>query len=162
MIKILYQERDFLVVEKPSGLMTHPNKEGEDALSVQLVAQFPELKGVGPDPLRPGIVHRLDKETSGVIVIARTNAMYNHIRKQFDESKVEKEYVALVYGIVTKDHGIIDAPLSRSSKGQFTTGQGCRDAITEYTVTKRYPLAPTPFTLLSLHPKNHNHLLLTV
>ncbi len=129
--------------------MTHPNKEGENALSVQLLTQFPELKGVGLDPLRPGIVHRLDKETSGVMVIARTNAMYDNLRKQFDGSKVEKEYVALVYGLIQKDQGVIHTSLSRSNKGQFTTSDEGRDAITEYTVTKRYK----EFTLVQLHPK---------
>jgi 23S rRNA pseudouridine1911/1915/1917 synthase len=174
-MQIIHANPNFLIINKPSGLLTHPNKPGEPSLVDDLMARFKEIKNVSPDMLRPGIVHRLDKETSGILVVARTQAMYDHLRQQFDQGKVDKEYVALVYGAMPQTQGAINLPISRSKKGIFTAGAlGGREAVTEYKVTQTYPLPPTSYklpptsselpatsyklpptsySLLSLHPK---------
>jgi 23S rRNA pseudouridine1911/1915/1917 synthase len=79
------------------------------------MARFPEIAGVGEDPQRPGIVHRLDKETAGVIVVARTQAGYDHLKSQFKNRQVEKTYLALVESALDKDHGVIKGYMKRSS-----------------------------------------------
>ncbi len=142
---ILHKEKDFLIINKPAGLMVHPTERGEKGtLAELLVKKFPALKKVGDDPLRPGIVHRLDKDVSGLMVVARTPEMFELLKKQFKARKVKKEYIALVLGNVPKVEGVIDLPIARSASGEKMAARARggelkekeRTAITEYVLVK--------------------------
>jgi 23S rRNA pseudouridine1911/1915/1917 synthase len=157
-IKIIATDSDYLVVEKPTGLLSHPTMAEEaDALSTFLLKKYPEIKNVGENKLRPGIVHRLDKEASGLLVVARTQKMFNHLKEQFKKRTIEKEYIVLVHGQVAKDEGEINFPIARSettdrmaarplSSADTPLQEGEKQAITEFFVLKRF----VNFTLLSV------------
>lgn len=116
---IIKKTKDYVVINKPAGLITHGAKHIKDVVSLAslLVAEFPEIVDVGDDKLRPGIVHRLDKNVSGLIVVARNQKMFDSLKGQFKARNVDKQYVALVYGKTTKDYDTIEFPLERSAKG---------------------------------------------
>lgn len=120
-IKIIAEEKDYIVVEKPAGMLVHPTEAGEpNTLSDFLQEKYPEVKKVGDAPKqRPGIVHRLDKEASGLLVVARTQKMFKHLKKQFQDRTVEKEYGVLVYGSISKEHNLIDFDIDRGIAGKM-------------------------------------------
>jgi 23S rRNA pseudouridine1911/1915/1917 synthase len=146
-VTILYQDDDIIVVDKPAGLVVHPAPGHADGTLVNaLLYHVPEIEGVG-GARRPGIVHRLDKETSGLIVIARNERAHRMLQAQFAARSVYKEYIALVEGGVEPPEGIISAPVGRhpvdrkrqavlpeNSQGR-TSG---REAVTEYHTIHRY------------------------
>ncbi|MBI2484687.1 RluA family pseudouridine synthase [Candidatus Uhrbacteria bacterium] len=148
-LQILYEDADIVVVNKPAGLLVHRIHEDDTMPNVAdlLAEKFPSLRTVGDRPdLRPGIVHRLDKEASGILVVAKTQAAFTHLKEQFKTRTVEKFYNVLVYGKVSKDVGDIHFRLSRSKK----TGRMAalpkdaslgREAHTEYEVMARYATA---------------------
>ncbi len=113
--KIIREDKDFLIIDKPTGLVVHP-AEGvrEPTLADGLAAYYPELTLAGEDKLRPGIVHRLDREASGLMVVARNQTMFNHLKKHFQDRTIVKEYTALVIGQIQTPSGIINFPLARS------------------------------------------------
>ena len=114
-VKIIAETPDYIVIEKPTGMLTHPTMAGEkNTLANFITKKYTEVKRVGDDPMRPGIVHRLDKEASGLMVVARTQKMFNHLKKQFKNRTVDKEYFALVHGKVARDWGEINFPITRS------------------------------------------------
>lgn len=117
-LKIITETPDYLVIHKPAGLIVHggPNIS-EPSLSDLLLEHCPKIKNVGEDPLRPGLVHRLDKGVSGLMVIAKNNKSFIDLKEQFKKRKIEKEYLALVYGKISKDEGKIDFPIRRASSG---------------------------------------------
>lgn len=131
-IKILFENNDIAVLDKPAGLVVHPGAGNtEDTLANILISKYPEIKNVG-DPHRPGIVHRLDEDTSGLIIIAKTTEALEYFKQQFKDHKVEKEYLALVSGVPAKKHDIINAPLEKVPlKQKMKVGSG-KEAITEY------------------------------
>ncbi|MFH1671547.1 MAG: RluA family pseudouridine synthase [Candidatus Portnoybacteria bacterium] len=142
-IKIVYQDKDILVIEKPANLTVHPAKERqENTLADQLVNLFPEIKGVGEDPLRPGIVHRLDKDTSGLMVIAKNNQVFNFLKEQFAQRKVVKRYLALVFGKVKDKKGTITKSISLSNKDHRKRSalldEKSKPAWTEYNVLESF------------------------
>ena len=154
---ILYQDTDIIVVNKPAGLSVHkknPN-DPQETLADILTQQFPELRGVGENTLRPGIVHRLDKYTSGVMIVARNQTTYEWLKKQFQDHRVEKEYTALVAGNPKKDNGIIDSPIASLGLKKTTRNiahgkaRKWRDARTEWHVLKRFE----GYTLLRVVPR---------
>jgi 23S rRNA pseudouridine1911/1915/1917 synthase len=111
-LAIVFESRDVLVLNKPPGLPTHPNDFADrNTLANAVLARFPETAEACDEPLRPGIVHRLDTNTSGLILIARTPEAFAHLRKQFDERKVKKTYTALVLGEVIKK-GEVSLPVA--------------------------------------------------
>lgn len=115
-VKIVHQERNWLIVDKPAGLPTHPNDFSDTrTLANAVLAKFPAVLGVGDDPLRPGIVHRLDSDTSGLLIVAKTQTAFKAFRAMFDQRKVKKMYVALVLGKVTKGKSI-DTPIAHHPK----------------------------------------------
>ncbi len=156
-LKIVEITKDYIVVEKPNGLLTHSTDKNEAAsVATILSKKYPELKKVGDDPKRPGIVHRLDKEASGLLVVARNQAMFDHLKKQFKDRTVNKEYSVLVHGKVNKDSDFIKFNLERARSGERmsalpstvrgelnTTG---KDALTEFWVEQRF----INFTLLKV------------
>ncbi|MGH2592819.1 MAG: RluA family pseudouridine synthase [Anaerolineae bacterium] len=113
LLSILYEDADLIVIDKPAGLVVHPAAGHDRGTLVNAVlAHAPDLKGVGGE-LRPGIVHRLDKDTSGVIVVAKHDAAYRELQRQFKARSVKKVYLALVEGRLEPGVGIIDAPIAR-------------------------------------------------
>lgn len=143
-VEVVLEDDDFLVVDKPAGLVVHPGAgHATGTLVAGLLAAYPELADLaertGQDRLRPGIVHRLDQGTSGLLVVARTARGYESLHAQLASHAVERRYVGLVEGEV--DHeGVIDAPLGRSLRTptKMAVRPGGRPARTAYTATKRY------------------------
>ncbi|MFH1866555.1 MAG: RluA family pseudouridine synthase [Patescibacteria group bacterium] len=142
--KVLADSTYYLVIDKPEGLVVHPaTGVNEPTLVDGLVAYYPTIKDLGNDPLRPGIVHRLDRDVSGLMVIAKTEPMFIHLKNQFKERLVHKEYTGLVMGQIASPAGIIDFPLARSKTkhGKIAArpknAEGI-DAITKFEVLKKY------------------------
>jgi len=148
-LEIVYEDDQIIVVNKPKGMVTHPAPGHYSGTLVNaLLAHCDHLATTGA-PLRPGIVHRLDKDTSGLIVVAKTDPAYYSLIKQFKSRTVEKTYVALVHGVMKKDTGVIEAPIGRHPvnrkkmavlEGARVQGSGARarEAITQYRVLKRF------------------------
>lgn len=151
-VLILFEDEDYIVVNKPSGLSVHSDgKTNEQTLVDWILKKYPKSKKVG-EPLalssgeiifRPGIVHRIDKETSGVLLIAKNQEAYVGAKKQFQNHSVKKIYNAFVYGELKKDVGVIDRAIGRSKNDfrKWTAQRGSRgemrEAVTNYTVLKR-------------------------
>lgn len=139
-MEILYEDSGCFVVNKPAGVVVHPGEGGMHCgkTVVDIFAEKIE-KGVGA-PGRPGIVHRLDKNTSGVLVIAKNEAAYNDLVAQFKEHAIEKIYLGLVRGKMENDEAIIDSPIARSYKDRKKMGVSRmgKEAVTEYKVLESY------------------------
>lgn len=157
-LKIIYEDKDLLVVDKPAGIIVFPEKptKGETLIDF-LLKRFPYLKEVGKKP-RYGIVHRLDKETSGILLVAKNDKSLNCFQKQFKERKVKKKYFTLVVGKIKENQGKIETLISRSPENRRKQkvylplepqGRGKRKAITEYNVLKRFK----NYTLVTAIPK---------
>ena len=137
-LKVLYNNYDLLIIDKPAGLTVHPGAgfKGE-TLASALLYHFKDIRLVGEEG-RPGIVHRLDKDTSGVILVAKTQEMYEYVKDAFTERKIKKEYIALVAGKVLKPQGIIEVPIGRSKTDfrKYTTKNPVesKESLTEYKV----------------------------
>lgn len=144
-VPILHSDAAILVVNKPAGLVVHPGAGQQSGTLVnQLAGEFPELLAVG-DPLRPGVVHRLDKDTSGVMVVARTPAAHAWLVAQFAAQAVDKTYLALVAGAPAVERGVIDAPVGRHPKRRtaMSVVRNGKPATTHFTVLEslgRYTL----------------------
>lgn len=158
-INVIYEEQDFLVINKPSGLAVH--KTGLNDTKITLVdlmlEKYPEIKGVGENFFRPGIVHRLDKETSGLLIIAKTQSPFEYFKKLFQERKIKKTYIALVYGVLKNKSGRIEAPLGKLGNRQTTRIHGKKElqekkAVTDYKVLKEYRSADFIYSLLEVSP----------
>ena len=148
-LDILYEDQDLLVLNKAPGMVVHPGPgHSDDTLVNALLARYPELQGVGEDG-RPGIVHRLDKDTSGLIIIARNSRTLAALMEQMQGHTIVKRYLALVEGDVAHDQGSIDAPIGRDirNRQQMTvTTRDSREARTHFRVLQRF----TRHTLLLL------------
>jgi 23S rRNA pseudouridine1911/1915/1917 synthase len=149
--KVLHADDEVLVIDKPYGLVVHPgagNRKG--TLVNALLARYPEIRGVG-DPDRPGIVHRLDKETSGLMVVARTPRAYESLVSQFKGREVRKTYLGLVWGTMSAAEGRLDWPIGRhvSNRQKISVKTSSpREAITEYRVLEKLK----EFTWLEIRP----------
>ena len=114
LVPVPYFDGSVVVVDKPAGLVVHPGPGHKSGTMVNgLLAMFPEVRGVG-STVRPGIVHRLDRGTSGLLVVARTQNSYDHLVRQLADRTVEREYLALAWGEIEGPGGVIDAPIGRS------------------------------------------------
>lgn len=140
MINIVFENDDFLVVDKPSRLTVNKSETSkEETLQDQLSKYFKLAQGDLGIGDRAGIVHRLDRETSGLLVIAKTRKYFDFLQSEFKERRVEKEYIALVHGKVTEEAGVISGDLGRVGKfGKFGIVHGGREALTEFTVINRF------------------------
>ena len=142
-LEILHEDKDCLVINKPVGMVVHPGDGGTYLTGTVANAVMSKVDaGVG-EPMRPGIVHRLDKDTSGILLIAKTQEAYENFVDQFKTRKVEKHYLALVWGQMEHVEGIIDSPMGRSvndRKKMAVSRQG-KPAITQYKVKKLCELA---------------------
>ena len=178
-LEIIYADKDLIVVNKPSGIAVHgatprdrikntPKKrvfiasgaggDSEETLVDMLKKKFPEIATVGDEPsYRPGLVHRLDKYTSGVMVVARNQKSFEAMKHRFKNRLVEKTYYAIVCGALRKKKGVINFPIGRLLKNPVKRGvakgksmvRAPREAVTEYTVLKE----GREYSLLELHPK---------
>ena len=143
-LTIVYEDDDLIVVDKPKGLVVHPSAGHSSGTLVNaLIAHCGDtLSGIG-GVKRPGIVHRLDKDTSGLMVVAKNDRAHRHLSKQFSdklESGLQRGYLALVWGAPDRAKGTIDAPLDRSSQNREKRAvrEGGRDAITHWEMRERY------------------------
>ena len=171
-ISVIHEDKNFVAVYKPAGVLVHSTriknlefriKDDETTLVDWLVEKYPEVKTVGDDPkTRPGIVHRLDKDTSGVLLIPRTQHYFEYLKKLFQNHEIKKTYVALVYGKLEPRVGKIEKPISLKSgsvKRTVWKGKMEKEAITLYEVTKYFQRssASSPrssaFTLVGVMPK---------
>lgn len=165
-MEIIYQDKDVIAINKPAGMSMHPDRfHAGDTLADFLVENYPEVKHVGdisalPDQgYRAGIVHRLDKDTSGIMIVARTQEAFDFFKKQFQERLVKKEYSALVVGRVKNKTGVISLSIGRSkndptkriAKGSMR-GK-IREAVTEYKVQEYFFSDGKEYTLLVVFPK---------
>lgn len=115
---IVFEDEDIIVINKKSGVLVHPDKYTKDGTMVDfLLGYYPKIKDVG-EGLRPGIVHRLDKDTSGLIVCAKNQVIFDNLREQFQNKKVIKKYKTLVHGIVKEKSGIITYAISKKGRSQ--------------------------------------------
>src|SRR3989339_869219 len=158
--ELIDKTEDYIVLNMTAGLLVHGAPHlAEPTLADQLLSDWPELAGIGEDPLRPGIMHRLDRSVSGLMVVARTQAGFFHLKNQFQERTVKKYYIALVYGRIDRDGDEIDFPIERSAKGNKMAAKpktvkgeknaAGREAITAFKVIKPY----INYTLLEVRIK---------
>lgn len=134
-LSILYEDSDLIVIDKPSGLVVHPGAGTTETTLVEGLLVDRELP-VSDDPARPGVVHRLDKETSGVIVVARTLEALESLKRQFSDRTIKKHYIAVVDGAFQETEGLIDAPIGRNPAmpQRMSIQASGRPAQTEFTV----------------------------
>lgn len=144
-LRIVDETDDWIVINKPNGLLVHPDGKDEDEATLvdALLGHDPSLAKIGEDPSRPGIMHRLDKEASGLMVIAKTQDAYDNLKKQFAEHTVEKRYIALVYGTVADEEGEIRFRIAHSKTKQRMAARPEHEetgkaAWTHYKTIKRF------------------------
>jgi len=139
-VEILYQDSSLAVINKPKGLVVHPAHGNWDHTLVNaLLFHIKDLSGINGE-LRPGIVHRLDKDTSGVMMVAKNDAAHRHLAEQIKEHSINREYTALVHGNIKEESGIIEAPIGRSHsdrKKMAVVADG-RPAVSNYRVLERF------------------------
>lgn len=177
-LNILHEDPALIVLDKPAGVPVHAGVKREPSLADALLARYPALQGIVEEParagspaslrspvpprgtlrageaLRAGIVHRLDKDTSGVLLVARTPETYEHLQQQFQNRRVRKEYVALVHGVVPEEDGTVKLALVRSKRNPLRRtvakpGEGGKDAETAFRVLERFH----KHTLLAVFPR---------
>jgi len=140
-LAVLYEDRHLIVIDKPAGLVVHPAPGHQEGTLVNaLLYHCHDLAGVGGE-LRPGIVHRLDKDTSGVMVATKDDETHNHLAAQFKRHSITRRYVALVHGIVPRDTGTVESAIGRhptDRKKMSSQARSGRRAVTHWRVLKRY------------------------
>lgn len=150
-LQILYHDEHLIVLEKPSGMVVHPGAGRRQGTLVNaLLYHFPGISDVGPEE-RPGIVHRLDKDTSGLMLVARSEMAYKELQRQFKQRAVEKIYLGLVWGKITKQEGMIEWPVGRHMKRgerMSVKTKKPRSAETHFEVLRRFQR----YTLLEIRP----------
>lgn len=150
-LDIVYEDKDIIVINKPKGLVTHPAPGSEDGTLVNaLMYHCNDLSGIGGS-LRPGIVHRIDKDTTGLLVVAKNDLAHQDLSKQISEKSAKRFYKAIVIGNFIEDEGIINKPIARNSKDRkkMAIDPEGREAITHWKVLERFG----KFTLLELELK---------
>lgn len=151
-VPILYENDRVVVIDKPAGVEVHPGQvPGQPTITAWLAQRVPAVRDVGEDPSRPGVVHRLDKDTSGVLVLAKTQAAWADLKQQWQRHHVQKEYVALVFGVPGGKDGRIAQPLTRSPRNPLrrTVDPTGKSAITEWKILETFG---GKFALLALSP----------
>ena len=139
-LSVVYEDGDLLVIDKPAGMVVHPAPGHTGSTLVNAVlAHAPDLSGIGGE-MRPGIVHRLDKETSGLIVVAKNDRAHRHLAAQLKERRMDKRYLALVDGAPASESGTIDAPIGRDPRRpqQMAAIASGRPAVTYFRTLERF------------------------
>ena len=166
--QILYENDEVLAINKPSGMVVHfDGKTREYSVADWVLENYPALEHIG-EPLilsdgteiaRPGIVHRLDRETSGVLLIAKTQESFEHLKQQFKDRLIQNTYNVFVYGHFKEEDGTIDRPIGRSKNDfrKWSAQRGMRgkirEAFTEYTVLEQGEIDGEKISFLEIHPK---------
>ena len=171
-IRVLYEDDNFLAIDKPAGISVHPALKEDDpsgrtkeyTVTDWVLENYPDMKGVG-EPLgeieRPGVVHRLDRDTSGVLILTKNQESHQFLKKQFQDRLVKKVYHTIVTGFVKNDRGTIDKAIGRSPRDfrRRLAGRGARgelrEALTEYRVLKRFRVGDPliKYSYLEIRPK---------
>jgi 23S rRNA pseudouridine1911/1915/1917 synthase len=151
--KVIEETDDYIVIDKPAGLIVHPTEANEQYTLVSwLLDRYPDIKNVGDSEKRPGIVHRLDKDASGVMVVSKDQKLFEWLKKQFQNREVDKEYSVLVHGLMDTDNDKIDFDIDRGVDGKMVARpktditklknigkeQSGREALTEFWVEERF------------------------
>ncbi|PRY83305.1 RluA family pseudouridine synthase [Alkalibacterium olivapovliticus] len=147
-IDIVYQDEDVVVVNKPQGMVVHPSLGHENHTLVNaLLYHIKDLSGIN-GKIRPGIVHRIDKDTSGLLMVAKNDVAHEKLAEQLSEKTARREYIGLVHGVIENDKGTIDAPIGRDPKNRkkFTVIENGKPSVTHFEVLERFK----EFTLLKL------------
>lgn len=148
-LNIVYEDKDLIVVNKPAGMVVHPAPGNySDTLVNALLAHCEDLSGIN-GVYRPGIVHRIDKDTTGLLVVAKNENTHRALAKQLKDHSITRKYIALVKGVINEDRGIIDAPIGRNPadrKKMAVVEWNSKEAVTHFCVINRY----TRYTLIEL------------
>ena len=148
-LEIVYEDNDIIVVNKPKGMVVHPANGNPDGTLVNAIMAKCKgsLSGIGGE-IRPGIVHRLDKDTSGLLIVAKNDQAHINMSKQIKDRKVKKIYIALVKGSIAEDEATINMPIGRSTKDRkkMAVRKDGKEAITHFKILKRYD----KYTLLEI------------
>ena len=159
-LKIIFKDKNIIVINKKAGIQVHPShNEKNNTIINGIINHFPEIIEVHDDSIdgkfRPGIVHRLDKDTTGIMVIARNKKAFNELKKIFKDRMIEKKYVAICQGIFSEKEGTIEKPIARSSSyrkqviARKNTKTTIRKAVTNYKVAKEFK----KYSLVEVFPK---------
>ena len=149
-LKIIYEDEDILIIDKPQGMVVHPSfGHHEHTLVNAILHHCKDLSGIN-GVIRPGIVHRIDKDTSGLICVAKNDTAHNFLAEQLKDHTMSRTYVALVRGVIKENHGTIDMPIGRDKRNRqkmAVTRENSKEAITNFDVIKRY----SEHTLVECH-----------
>lgn len=140
-LDIVYEDKDVILINKPSGMVVHPGSGNMHGTMVNALLYYTKNLSDCNGEIRPGIVHRIDKDTSGLILVAKNNKAHEILAEDFKEKRVKRKYIALVKGILQHNHITIDAPIGRDivhRKKMMVTEKNSKDAITHVNVLKRY------------------------
>lgn len=152
-IDVVYEDDDIIVVNKPKGLVVHPANGNPDGTLVNAIMAIckDSLSGIGGE-LRPGIVHRLDKDTSGLLIVAKNDKAHIEMSEQIKDRKVSKTYIALVRGTISENEATINMPIARSTKDRkkMAVSKNGKEAITHFKVLNRYTTSKASYTLLEV------------
>ena len=156
-IDVIYEDRDMMAVNKPSGIICHPARATQTGTLANGLAHYAESLSHGDDPFRPGIIHRLDKRTTGIMLVAKSDEAHWRIALQFERRTIKKEYMAIVEGNVQLDGDVIDAPIGGHPKIKDKRivpeprlqARDLKEAVTQYEVIERF----VGFTWVRLMPK---------
>lgn len=152
-IDVIYEDSDILVVNKPKGLVVHPANGNPDGTLVNAIMAIckDSLSGIGGE-LRPGIVHRLDKDTSGLLIVAKNDRAHVEMSEQIKDRKVSKTYIALVRGTIAENEATINMPIGRSTRDRkkMAVNKNGKEAITHFKVLNRYTTSKASYTLLEI------------
>ena len=152
-IDVVYEDDDIIVVNKPKGLVVHPANGNPDGTLVNAIMAIckDSLSGIGGE-LRPGIVHRLDKDTSGLLIVAKNDKAHIEMSEQIKDRKVNKTYIALVRGTISENEATINMPIGRSTKDRkkMAVSKNGKEAITHFIVLNRYTTSKASYTLLEV------------
>jgi len=148
-IDIVYEDKDVAVVNKPQGMVVHPSAGHHSGTLVNaLLYHIKDLSGINGQ-IRPGIVHRIDKDTSGLLMVAKNDKAHQSLAKQLQEKTTLREYIAVVHGVIPHDKGTVDAPIGRDSKDRkkFAVVDEGKKSVTHFEVLERFD----EFTLIKVH-----------
>lgn len=147
-INIVYEDDDLLVINKKSGMVVHPGNGNTSGTLVNALMHYTKNLS-NKEAFRPGIVHRIDKDTSGLMLVAKNDKAHDILAEGFKNKTIKREYIALVCGVIGEDSGVIDAPIGRDAKDRknmCVTSENSKKAVTHFKVLKRYE----DYTLLKL------------
>lgn len=156
--KIVFESKNFLIIDKPTGLSVHPSDtESSGTLANGLLYKFPQIKNIGDDPARPGIIHRLDKDTSGLIIVPLNQKSFDYFKKLFGQHQIEKKYVAVCWGLFKQKKGTVESfigrsktnPIKQSTSYDASKVVNPKKAVTQYEVLEEFE----NMSLVELVPK---------